>query len=310
MKCQKTIFIFFILSLSIRTTSLKAQELEPRTYTNIPIGLNFLINGYAYSRGDLSFGPNLPITNAQLNISTTVIAYARSFSFAGKSAKIDAVIPYTWVNGTALYNNEPIGREVNGLTDSRFRLSVNLIGAPALTLKEFKNHNHDLFVGISLQTTVPSGQYDSSKLVNIGTNRWAFKSEIGASKAIKKWIFELTASTTFYTPNNNFYGGKTREQDILYSIQGHTIYSFRNGIWIAADATYYEGGRTTVDNLLNNDLQENWRLGTTLSFPLTKLYSAKLYASSGVAARTGNNYDLVGIGIQYRWGQGLTKPIK
>lgn len=310
MKCKKTIFIFLILSLFIRTTSLKAQELEPRTYTNIPIGLNFLINGYAYSRGDLSFGPNLPITNAKLNISTAIIAYARSFRFAGTSAKIDAVIPYTWLNGTALYNDEPTSREVNGLTDTKFRLSVNIVGAPPLPLKDFKNHTQDLVVGISLQTTVPTGQYDSSKLVNIGTNRWSFKSEIGASKTVKNWIFELAASTTFYGDNNNFFGGKTREQDILYSLQGHSIYSFSKGIWLAVDATYYQGGRSTVDNLINNDLQENWRLGGTLSFPITKLYSAKLYASSGVAARTGNNYDLVGIGIQYRWGKGLTTAIK
>jgi hypothetical protein len=310
MKFKKTTFILLILSYFITPTNLKAQELEPRTYTNIPIGLNFLISGYAYSHGDLSFGPNLPITDAKLNASTAVIAYARSFNFAGKSAKIDAVIPYTWLNGTALYNDEPTSREINGLTDTKFRLSVNIIGAPALTLKDFKNHNQNLVIGISLQTTVPTGQYDSSKLVNIGTNRWSFKSEIGASKTVKRWIFELTASTTFYGDNNNFFGGKTREQDILYSLQGHSIYSFSKGIWLAVDATYYEGGRSTVDNLINNDLQQNWRLGGTLSFPISKLYSAKLYGSSGVSARTGNNYDLVGIGIQYRWGKGLTKPIK
>ena len=310
MKFKKTTFILLILSYCITPTNLKAQELEPRTYTNIPIGLNFLISGYAYSHGDLSFGPNLPITDAKLNASTAVIAYARSFNFAGKSAKIDAVIPYTWLNGTALYNDEPTSREINGLTDTKFRLSVNIIGAPALTLKDFKNHNQNLVIGISLQTTVPTGQYDSSKLVNIGTNRWSFKSEIGASKTVKRWIFELTASTTFYGDNNNFFGGKTREQDILYSLQGHSIYSFSKGIWLAVDATYYEGGRSTVDNVINNDLQQNWRLGGTLSFPISKLYSAKLYGSSGVSARTGNNYDLVGIGIQYRWGKGLTKPIK
>jgi hypothetical protein len=33
--------------------------------------------------------------------------------------------------------------------------------------------------------------------------------------------------------------------------------------------------------------------------------SAKLYVSSGVSARTGNNFDLVGIAWQYRWGGGL-----
>jgi hypothetical protein len=31
----------------------------------------------------------------------------------------------------------------------------------------------------------------------------------------------------------------------------------------------------------------------------------KLFGSAGVSARTGNNYSIVGILVQYRWGAGL-----
>ena len=77
------------------------------------------------------------------------------------------------------------------------------------------------------------------------------------------------------------------------------------GIWASLDATYFVGGRTTVNGVLNSDLQQNWRLGGTLAFPVNPENSIKLYASSGVSARTGDSYDLIGVAWQYRWGGGL-----
>jgi hypothetical protein len=38
-------------------------------------------------------------------------------------------------------------------------------------------------------------------------------------------------------------------------------------------------------------------------------FSLKLFASTGVSARTNNNYDLFGIVVQYRWGAGLTQAL-
>jgi hypothetical protein len=42
-----------------------------------------------------------------------------------------------------------------------------------------------------------------------------------------------------------------------------------------------------------------------LAFPVNRENSIKLYATSGVSARTGDSYDLLGIAWQYRWGGGL-----
>jgi hypothetical protein len=282
-----------------------AQDIEPRAYSNAPIGVNFLIAGYAYTRGGVAFGPSLPITNPNLNTSNAVVAYARVFDLWGMSSKFDATVPYTWLSGTADYRGQTVPRTVDGFANSAFRLSINLYGAPALTLKEFADWEQDLIIGTSFRVVAPWGQYDDTKLVNIGTNRWSFKPAVGISKAIGPWTTELEAAATFYTDNNDFFGGKTLSQAPLYSLQGHLIYGFRSGIWASLDATYFVGGRTTVDSVLNSDLQQNWRIGGTLAFPVNRENSIKLYASSGVAARTGNSYDLIGVAWQYRWGGGL-----
>jgi hypothetical protein len=282
-----------------------AQDIEPRAYSNAPIGVNFLIAGYAFTEGAVPFDASLPIKNAQLRTSNTVLAYARVLDLWGNSGKFDIIVPYTMLSGTAEVAGHPFERNVDGYADPKLRLSVNLYGAPALTLKEFKDYEQDLIVGASLQVSVPSGQYDDSRLVNIGTNRWSFKPELGISQAAGPWTLELQAAATFFTDNKDFFGGNTRAQDPIYSLQGHAIYGFCSGIWASFDATYFTGGRSTLNEVQSNDLQQNWRLGGTLAFPVDVHNSVKLYVSSGLSARTDNNYDLIGIAWQYRWGAGL-----
>jgi len=286
-------------------SAVRAQSIEPRSYSNAPVGVNFLIGGYAYTRGGISFDTSVPITDPKLATSSAVVGYARALDLWGTSGKVDVIIPYTWLSGSATYQSEPVQREVDGFGDPLLRLSVNLYGAPALTLPDFKSYEQDTIVGVSLQMSLPAGQYDDTKVINLGTHRWFFKPEIGVSKALGPWTLEGKAAVTLFTTNDDFFNGNRRAQDPLYSVQGHAIYNFRSGIWGSADVTYFAGGRTTLNGVLQSDLQQNWRIGGTLAFPVDVRDSIKLYASRGVSARTGNSYDLIGIAWQYRWGGGI-----
>ncbi|HWR96752.1 MAG TPA: transporter [Arenimonas sp.] len=297
--------VLAVCTLMAGASFASAQEIEPRAYSNAPLGVNFLIIGYAYTEGGLAFDPALPVSAPKLSTSGPVAAFARSITLFGKSAKFDVVVPAASLSGSALLAGEPIERNVDGLIDTKFRVSVNLLGAPALSLKEFAGYKPDLVVGVSLQVSAPTGQYDNTRVVNLGGNRWWFKPELGISKTRGPWTLEGKAAVTLYTDNDDFFGGQTRAQDPLYSLQGHAIYNFRKGVWGSLDATYFTGGRTTVDGGLNNDLQQNWRMGGTLAIPVNTHNSIKLYASSGVSARTGNNFDLIGLAWQHRWGGGL-----
>jgi len=283
----------------------RAQDIEPRAYSNAPIGVNFLIAGYAYTRGGLSFDPAVPITEANLNTSNAVLAYATVLDLWGKSGKFDAIVPYTWLSGTAKFQGEPVERTVDGFARPAFRLSYNLYGAPALTLKEFAGWEQDLIVGVSLQVSPPLGQYDSSKLVNIGTNRWSFKPEVGISQALGPWTLEAAAGVTFFTDNDQFFGSGVREQDPLYAVQGHAIYNFSRSLWAALDGTYYTGGRTTLNGMQGDDRQNNTRWGATLAYSLDRMNSIKGYYSSGASARTGTDFQVIGLAWQVRWGAGL-----
>lgn len=286
--------------------SAHAQNLEPRAYLNTPVGMNFLIAGYTYSSGGLSTDPALPLTNAKLDIHTPFVAYAHAFDAWGKSAKFDAVVGGGCLDGTADSNGVPVSRDVCGLLDPTMRVSVNFYGAPALEAKDFTAYRQDVIVGASLQVQAPLGQYDPARLVNLGSNRWALRPEIGISKVLGgRLLVEGTLGVTFYTTNEDYFGGTTREQDAVVATQLHLIYLMGGGRWLAFDANYYSGGRTTVNGVRQNDELGNSRLGLTYSHPWDRRNSMKLYVSEGISVRYGEDFSVVGLAWQYRWGGGL-----
>jgi hypothetical protein len=294
-----------LIALLLVAAQANAGEIEPRAYVNTPVGINFLLGGYGYSDGGLETGASSPVKDAELELYTGVLAYARSLEVWGKSGKFDVILSYSELSGTAMAEGQQREREVSGLNDPRFRFSVNFYGAPALSLEEFENYQQDLIIGASVQVSAPLGQYDEERLVNLGNNRWYAKPDIGISKAWGAFSLELSTGVFFFSKNDDFFGGKTLEQDPVYSTQLHGTYSFGRGVWVALSGTYDCGGRTTIDGVRSDDLESNWRLGATLALPVNRKNSIKLYASTGVRTRTGSDTDLVGVLWQYRWGSGL-----
>ena len=290
--------------------SARAQQMEPRSYSNAPIGLNFLIAAYQYSWGDVLLDPSLPVTNANAKVSSVVLGYSRFLDFWGESGSISVALPYAWLSANGNVEDQPQSIDRSGFGDVAVRLSVNVYGAPALSTQEFRDYHQDTIVGASLLVTAPTGQYYPTKLINIGTNRWSFKPEVGVSKALGSWILEGAFGVTFYTDNDefagsNFQGNSVRQQDPLYALQAHVTYNFNPRLWGALDWTYYAGGRTAVNGTEKEDLQSNSRWGATLAQSLDVHNSIKLYFNSGVYARTGTNFTTVGVAWQYRWGAGL-----
>ena len=294
-----------VIALLFVAAHAHAGEIEPRSYVNTPVGINFLLAGYGYSDGGLSIADSSPIKDAQLKMNTEVLAYARTLDVWGKSGKFDVILPYSQLSGSAMVAGQRRERNVSGLNDPLFRFSVNFYGAPALSLQEFANYKQDVIIGASVQVSAPLGQYDKDKLVNLGNNRWFVKPDIGISKAWGALTLELSTGVRFFSKNDDYFGGTTLEQDPVSSTQLHVTYNFGRGIWAALSGTYDYGGRTTINGMRSDDLQKNSRVGVTLALPVNRNNSIKLYASSSVYTSAGSDYNLVGIVWQYRWGSGL-----
>ena len=286
----------------------RAQELEPRAYSNLPIGLNFAVVAYAFSEGGLATDPSLPLEDAHLRIHTSVLAFSHSLDLKGNSGRVDMILPISDLSGTALFNGDTVTRDITGLGDPRFRLAVNFRGAPAGDLKAYAKYMAQpprTVLGASLQVIPPLGQYDPARLINLGTNRWTFKPDIGFSRRIKSFTWDMTFGAAIATDNDNFFGGKYVKQDPIYSTQLNVSYDFGKGLWVALGTTYYAGGQTTVDGVEKDNEIGSTRVGLTVACPLNRHYSLKFNVSTGISVRTGTNFDTYGLALQYRWGSGL-----
>jgi hypothetical protein len=278
-----------------------AQELEPRQYANLPIGMNFLVAGGTRSEGGALFEPAVALTDAAIDINGLVLGYARGLALGPYSAKFDGGVGRICLDGSARLQGQAESRHVCGATDAKLRLTVNFRGAPPLRLEEFSAYRQRLIVGASLAVSLPTGQYDSTRLVNIGTNRSAVKLEVGASRLFSVWTVETALAGTWFGTNTEFFGGRRRSQDPILSLQGHAVRTFRSGRWLAFGANYYRGGETVTGSVLNANLQSNVRIGVTWSMPVTPRTSIKIHLNRGVRTRIGTSFDALGIAWQYRW---------
>lgn len=282
------------------TGSARAQDLEPKAYSASPAGAAFLVLGLARSSGSVLTDPTLPITDVDAKINAVPLAAGYTFGLFGKLALLTAALPYSWGDVSGMVGEDARSITRSGLTDTRVKLSVNLAGNPAMGLRDFAKAPRKTIVGTSLSVTAPTGQYDSSKLINLGTNRWAFKPEVGIAVPKGPWDFDAYFGVWLFTSNRDFFpGNRTRSQDRVVALQGHASYTFRPRLWAAIDATWYQGGGATVEGGAPTGAMNNSRLGATLSFPMGRQQSLKVAYSTGVAVRTGTNFRTLSIGWQW-----------
>ncbi len=304
---RRTCFaVIGVLALAGATSSrICAQELEPRAYVPSPINLNVLVGVLTFNAGDLAFDPSGPISDANANVGASGIGYVRTMGAFGRSANVSILLPYVKGNLEGFYLDEYQKVSRSGPGDPKVRFSINLYGGPAMNLKEFQAYRPKWTLGASLSVKAPLGQYDSSKLINIGSNRWAFKPDIGIARTFGRWRIEGDVGVWLFTDNNDFFDGGTRTQEAIGSFQFHLIYSFNPLMWIAYDANYYTGGRTSFGNGKNEDLQSNSRMGLTFSMPVNRKNTLKFSYSRGAFTTIGADFDSFGVAWTYIWGAGL-----
>ena len=276
-----------------------AQDLEPRAYANLPKDANVIVGSYGFLKGNVVSDASLPVKDFIISSNNFGVGYMHTFGLANKLARVQVLIPFVLMDGHATVNEERIVGNRTGFGDMRIRLGINLLGSPALGIKEFQAYQQKTIFGVSLVTSVPTGVYYSDKRINIGTNRWGFKPEIGVSKRFKHVYAEVYSGVWFYTQNNAYLGNNILKQDPVLSFQGHASYYFKNQMWVGVNLNWFSGGKTEVDDLPAGSVINSSRVGATWSMPLTRSQSIKLQFNTGVFRDLGLNYDSIALSYQY-----------
>jgi hypothetical protein len=277
-----------------------AQELAPGAYTPAPVGFNIVTLGASFNSGGLAFDPTFPVEGAHAKLGAGAIGYGRTFRLAGRFANLGGAVPY--INGTAegVVFGQFQQRHLSGAGDPIVRFGVNLFGARAMTPKEFAGYRARVLVGVSLTASLPLGQYNNDRYINIGRNRWAFKPEVGVSTTRGHWTLEGDFGAGFFTDNTDYVGGKTLAQAPIASAQGHVIYTIRFGFWVAFDANYWHGGRITTNGVEASTSLSNSRVGITAAIPFFKRQIRVNY-SDGWRTALGGDFKTIGVSYSHAW---------
>ena len=204
----------------------RGQELEARAFSPSPVGTTFVLGGFGKSQGGILFDPALDIDNVQADLWVATAGVGHTFDLAGRQARALAVFPIAWGTIEGSVHEQAQRQDLAGLVNPRLKLSVGLIGAPALSLAEFARAPRQTAVGVSVTVVPPLGQYTSQQLVNLGYNRWALKPEIGVSRPVGRWTIDGSAGVWLFTTNDSFYPAHaTKRQDPVVALQGHASYA-------------------------------------------------------------------------------------
>jgi hypothetical protein len=288
---------------------LSAQDLAPRAYVITPLHSNAVTLDWSFYDGSINFNGALPVSDATGRYNVPILSYYHSFGFFGRSANVVAALPYGIGHFQGTLNGAGDNLYRSGLVDSVFRLSVNLKGGPAMPVPQYLKWKQKVLLGASLKVIAPTGQYDPTKLINWGTNRWSFKPEFGYSQRWKNWELDGYAGVWLFTTNSDFWsrniyyaGTRSQTQNPMGSFEGHLSYDFKPRLWASLDGNFWFGGKTTAGGVVNPlSEQNNSRIGGTISIPITKHQSLKFSYSDGTYIRYGGNYQNVSVAWQYSW---------
>ena len=298
-----------LLVFFIGSTLSRAQDLAPRAYLITPVHSNAITLTNSFFSGNLLFDGTVPITGATATASVSAFSYSHSFRTLGRSANFTVYLPYGVANFQGTVNEAETKAYRSGLLDSGFRVSVNLKGGPAMDVQEFRKWKQKTLVGISFKMVSPTGQYDPTKLINYGGNRWAFKPEVGVSRRWGHWLVDGYSAIWFFTHNQDFFsrnqfspGTNTQSQSPIFAFEGHLSCDVKPRLWASLDGNFWMGGRTTLNGVENpNTLLKNSRIGGTASVPVSTHQSLKFSYSRGAYIRYGGNFNNVSFGWQYSW---------
>lgn len=282
-------------------SSATAQELEPGAYQNAPVGVQVLFAGYGFSSGNVLFDASLPVEGADATVHSLSVTYLRTMGIFGRSAKIDGQVVASSAHFEGIVAGELRTRSPKGIGDPRVRLSVNLLGSPALDLPEFAKYRQRTILGASVQVAMPLGQYDADRYINLGANRWATRTEVALSHARGRWVVELGGGAWFFTDNTQYVNDATLSQRALKFVKGSAIYSFKRNLWASASYGHANGGETVLNSVTQQNLQRNNRVGATVALPLTTAGGLRFVFTSGLTTRQGADFDTFAVGYQHSW---------
>ena len=254
-----------------------AQGDGPHNLPLIPINTNIFTPQVLVLSGNFNPQGTVLVPGAEIDVIAAPITYIRTFALGNRFGRLFLVAPVSTLDASVaafdprLGNTRTVEKSRTGFMDPMVTIHIGLAGAPALKLPAFMKHRKSIQVLAILGTSIPVGTYDSDRLINLGTNRWSFRTGLGTVFPMgQRTALEMSNNLYFFTDNGDVSGpAAERSQAPLYVLENHLTHSFTPKFWGSLEGRYQYGGTTTTDGRDDDNLTNMLGGGFSLGYQLT-----------------------------------------
>lgn len=222
---------------------------------------------------------NLPFIQPSIDIDNQLylLSYSRSQPVFGRSAIFMLSLPAGIIRTNSNLPVEGANDSRDGIGDPSLGVTINLIGAPGLMLREYARYDLGTAVHVGVKGTFGIGSYDSDEALNIGSNQSKLRLSLPVVRAFGPWVpgrrttLEVTPSLTLIGDNDDAQG-TTIDQDPMFAVEAHLSRDFTKRAFISGDYTFARFGETrSTDNVTGavsgaREAASAHLLGVTVSF--------------------------------------------
>lgn len=265
-----------VLLLLALTPALAVDSLGPRAYGNTAIGTTVHSLSFAQIEGDLTLDSLVPQTEAyNLDAWEMAYRYTKHFNWRGQCSFVSLLVPYADVEGTLLPGRNT--SSVSGLRDPVLWLGTAFSGAPAMTRDELAQYHQDTIIAGSLAFSLPFGDYDENRQLNLGSNRLVVKPEVAFSRANGRRLLEIYANAQFPMSNTDAYGGVRLKQEPVWGAEAHFSRTLsEDGSFASVDVYYTNGGEVSINGVDQNNSQNDLTAGVTVVWQVNERDNLRL----------------------------------
>lgn len=289
-----------------------AQFDGPRSYWKAPV------NTHAFGLWYMRISGNASFTSLQFDRDLSTVAnvavptYNGYFGLFGRSAIVFAGLPAGELDVRLEGGPPHIDQTSGGLADGMAILDVNLIGAPAMNVREFAEWRNRTVIDVNFAFKPPMGDYDPHRLLNLGSNRWSFRLGFPLTQGIGAWevgtrtTFELYPYLWLFTDNEDFLDGRTQTQDPMVQIETHLTRDLTTWLWASAGYLYLGGGDTDVEGHTSSGSLDGHYAGGTLAAQFTNGFEL-IAIYGGTFDSGGVDYTYLRLQLQYSFNPNIPK---
>jgi hypothetical protein len=212
-----------------------------------------------------------PVPGANIEGTIALAGYAHTFTLFDRAAMVAVLLEMGRLSGDVAEAGRTISSSARGFGDPMIELNVNLIGPKAQkNLADVAPYQPGFSLDLIVDLTVPIGEYDDTRALNLGQNRWSGRVGAPIVWQLGSWVpgrrttLEFLPAVWLFGPNDD-YVGTTLETDPVFQIDAHLTRDFTSSFWASLDGVWYTGGVATIHGVEGEKL-DNLGVGLTLGY--------------------------------------------